>query len=236
MSAKCRDISHPIVAQIAQTFPTWGCTFKLNVCVHIHVHEEMVCTVDDDGADSSVDQFGLGGHAGYHWVWKPLLWWQIYATMMVVIMGLLIAVVVVKSTKSFVQYYPQFVKILTTIQKVLWCLYTVLLRRRQLYVLLCLSECLSLCLCWLDFISACLCPCEVSSVCDRASVLFVIGGQCAVCCVIGAAVCCLLVTRDLLFTRILCSPATASILFKLLWICIASILCSPVIAAAAAAL
>ena len=193
MSAKCRDISHPIVGQIAQTFPTWGCTFELNVCVHIHVQEEMVCTVDDDGADSSVDQFGLGGHAGYYWVWKPLLWWQIYATMMVVIVGLLIVVVVVKSAKSFwlvVQYYPQFVNILTTIQKVFWCLHTVLLRRRQLYVLLCLSECLSLCLCWLDFISACLCPCEVSSVCDRASVLFVIGGgQCAVCSVIWGQQC-----------------------------------------------
>ena len=28
--------------------------------MHIHVHES---SVDDDGADSLVDQFGLGGHA-----------------------------------------------------------------------------------------------------------------------------------------------------------------------------
>ena len=111
--------------------------------MRLHIRAERMCAYTR-ARDGVYGWWWRGGFIGgsirtarsrcYHSVWKPLLWWQIYATMMVVIVGLFIVVVVVKSAKSFwlvVQYYPQFVKILTTIQKVFWCLYTMLLRRRK---------------------------------------------------------------------------------------------------------
>ena len=117
--------------------------------MHVHVHKS---SVDDDGADSSVDQFGLGGHAAPLSVETTLVMTNLcwVGCRMFVVIVVLKSVLVNRKNPQFLFLYS-------------WCF-------RLVFVFSCF--------CYF----VCLCPWEVSSVYDKASVLFVIWGSVCVPC------------------------------------------------------